>query len=68
MGWFEHHHYWVLRQEHIVAKPGESAQGIVRLEECHCGAVRTIEYGPSAKLKVTLIPKDFTYREPSHGG
>lgn len=48
MAWFEHRHYWrpktALNTIHV---PGEqrAVAGMI-IEDCSCGAVRTIEFEP----------------------
>lgn len=46
MSWWEHKHYWVVRDAHAVAKKEGGNVGSLVFQQCSCGAVRTIEYGP----------------------
>jgi hypothetical protein len=55
MGVFDHRHRWLMMAEHAVAREGGGNQAVVRLEECGCGAVRTIEYMPGAAPVVRVI-------------
>lgn len=56
MGWFEHRHFWRDIDVHpIRADAGKPATSIVRLEECSCGAIRTIEYAPGTEPIVRTV-------------
>lgn len=66
MGWFEHRHYWrpktLMNQ---IVKPGTSeAIGGLLVEDCVCGAVRTIEFHPGeapvVRIALTVEPKPST--------
>lgn len=46
MGIFDHQHYWRLKDTSHSTGPLDKAISILKLEECSCGAVRTIEYAP----------------------
>jgi hypothetical protein len=46
MGWFEHHHRWRDKTGMITLKESGIAQGGLIVEDCRCGAVRTIEFRP----------------------
>lgn len=45
MSWFKHKHYWELRDA-VEMKRDVSCLGIIRVEACSCGAVRTVEIYP----------------------
>lgn len=48
MAWFDHNHYWRPKTAlNTIHQPGqEKASGGLVLEDCSCGAVRTIEFYP----------------------
>lgn len=47
VSWFEHYHSWSPRKVDAVRQPeAPYATGALILEQCRCGAVRTIEYTP----------------------
>ncbi len=48
MKWFEHRHYWRPKTDlNTITVPGtEKPRGGLILEDCMCGAVRTIEFYP----------------------
>ncbi len=51
MGWFEHVHNWYPATAlNTVHQPGvEKATAGLIVEECRCGAIRTIEFAPGQK-------------------
>ena len=48
MGWFDHHHYWksCTGLNTVINPETQKATSARIIEECDCGAVRTIEYAP----------------------
>lgn len=46
MSWFKHKHSWALRDAVEIKQEG-SCKGLMRVEACRCGAVRTVEIYPS---------------------
>lgn len=49
MGWFEHRHHWRLKtglNTIASAMGGDKPSGGLIVEDCSCGAVRTIEFYP----------------------
>jgi hypothetical protein len=61
--WFEHRHYWCTRDVNTIAAPTGGVGGVLRLEECNCGAVRTIEYRPGSDPIVRMVPANFVTRD-----
>lgn len=43
MPWFKHRHWWVSTSANSVGKEEKTVGGLI-LQECSCGAVRTIEF------------------------
>lgn len=48
MSWFQHRHWWRRQMEPnpIMAPNADRTRGLLIVEECGCGAVRTIECVP----------------------
>ena len=44
MAWFKHRHWWRIKIPETPIKPdANGVGGIIIVEDCRCGAVRTIE-------------------------
>jgi hypothetical protein len=60
MTWFKHRHYW--RQKTgistIYAPEGDKPNGGLIVEDCHCGAVRTIEFYPGQEPIVRIAKQE----------
>ena len=61
MAWFKHKHWWRDRSGIIVIKRDDgSHQGGMQVEDCTCGAVRTVEFYPGQPpvVRIALKPED----------
>ena len=52
MSWFKHRHWWLELSYSTIPN------GIMRYQECRCGAVRTVEYGPGKDPIIRLTETD----------
>ena len=59
MGWFEHSHYWRPKTDLNIIKNREGGnQGGLIVEDCTCGAVRTIEFEPGKPPVVRMAREE----------
>ncbi len=59
MTWFKHRHYW--RLQNVLALRCDGAEkGEMRIEQCRCGAVRSVEIyvGQAPIIRVTAPPSE----------
>jgi hypothetical protein len=62
MSWFKHRHSWNVRSDlqRVTTTPGaEKPQYCFYVEDCRCGAVRTVELKPgeAPAIRMTEAPK-----------
>ena len=55
MGWFKHRHWWIKDDYHPIKNKEGGNERMLVIEQCRCGAVRTIEYGPGADPIVRVV-------------
>ncbi len=61
MGFFDHRHHWRRKAgpDRVMSKENkELAQSVILIEDCHCGAIRQIEYttGREPTIFVVMTP------------
>jgi len=59
MSWFKHKHWWRVKSDNIIKESDGRTRAQLILEDCSCGAVRTIEVEPG-KAPVVRIGYDPT--------
>lgn len=57
MKWFEHRHYWRLKTAIDLTEKG-CTKGVQMVEECGCGALRTIEIFPGKAPVVRMAEEE----------
>jgi hypothetical protein len=56
MTWFKHNHHWQQKTGiNSISEPGKDRPtGGIIVEDCHCGAVRTIEFYPGQEPVIRI--------------
>jgi len=64
MTWFKHHHYWRPKTGlNTIRNDDERLSGGLIIEDCRCGAVRTIEFYPGQEPIVRIAKSAGDYKE-----